>query len=58
MKQTNMKQNKKGGFLPTLLVALSASLLGSVLIGRGVIGAGEGVINCLMHGSVWLVLFL
>ena len=53
-----MKQNKKGGFLPTLLVALSASLLGSVLIGRGVIGAGEGVINCLMHGSVWLVLFL
>ena len=41
-----MKQkNKKCGFLAMILGTLAASLLGSALIGRGVIRADEGVIR-------------
>ena len=46
MKQLKMKQNnKKGGFFPTLLRTLSATILGNVLIGKGVIRAGGGVMK-------------
>ena len=41
----NETKEQKGRFLPLLLGTLAASLLGSVLTGRGVIRAGEGVIR-------------
>ena len=41
----NEAKEQKGGFLPLLLVTLTASVLGSVLTGRGVIRAGEGTIR-------------
>ena len=46
MKQLKMKQkDKKGGFFPTSLGPLTASISGNALSGRGVIRAGEGVIT-------------
>ena len=41
----NEAKEQKRGFLPMLLVTLSASILGNANseIGAGVIGAGEGV---------------
>ena len=36
------KKNKKGAFLPMLLVTLGVSLLGKLLTGKGVMKAGEG----------------
>ena len=41
----NEAKEQKGGFLPLLLVTLTASVLGSVLTGRGVIREGEGTIR-------------
>ena len=41
----NEAKEQKGRFLPAILGTLAASLLGSALIGRGVIRAGEGVIR-------------
>ena len=41
----NEAKEQKGGFLPLLLVTLTASVLGSVLTGRGVIRVGEGTIR-------------
>ena len=41
----NETKEQKGRFFPLLLGTLAASLLGSVLTGRGVIRAGEGVIR-------------
>ena len=38
----NEAKEQKGGFLSMLLGALSASLLGDMLFGKGVIRAGEG----------------
>ena len=37
----NETKEQKGGFVPLLLGTLAASLLGSVLTGKGVIRAGE-----------------
>ena len=36
-----MKQNKKRGFLSMLLVTLGASLLGTLLTGKGIVRAGS-----------------
>ena len=45
-KQLKMKQrNKEGGFLSMLLGTLAASLIGNLLIGKGVIQAGRGTIR-------------
>ena len=41
----NEAKEQKGGFLSMLLGTLAASMLGSALIGRGVIRAGEGTIR-------------
>ena len=41
----NEAKEQKCGFLAMILGTLAASLLGSALIGRGVIRAGEGVIR-------------
>ena len=42
MKQLKMKlKSKKRGFLSMLLSTLGASLLGNMLPGKGVMGAGE-----------------
>ena len=41
----NKTKEQKGGFLPMLLGTLAARLLGSALIGRGVIRAAEGRIR-------------
>ena len=41
----NETKEQKGRFFPLLLGTLAASLLGSVLTGRGVIRAGEGLIR-------------
>ena len=41
----NEAKEQKGGFLGILLGALAASMLGSALIGRGVIRAGKGTIR-------------
>ena len=41
----NEAKQQKGGFLPTLLRTLSATILGNVLIGKGVIRAGGGVMK-------------
>ena len=37
----NETKEQKGGFVPLLLGTLAASLLGSVLTGKGVIRGGE-----------------
>ena len=34
--------NKKGGFLSMLLGTLGASLLGNMLVGKGIVREGEG----------------
>ena len=36
---------QKGGFLSTLLGTLGASLLGSLLAGKGIRRAGEGIVR-------------
>ena len=41
----NEKNQKKWGFLPMLLGALAAGVLGNELAGRGVIRAGEDAIK-------------
>ena len=41
----NETKEQKGGFFPMLLETLAASLLGSVLTGKGVIRTGEGTIR-------------
>ena len=41
----NETKEQTGGFLSMLLGTLGASLLGNMLAGRGVIGAGEGTIR-------------
>ena len=41
----NEKKEQNGGFLPKLLGTLAASLLGSVLPGKGLIRTGEGIIR-------------
>ena len=41
----NEAKEQKGGFLSMLLDALDASLLGSILAGKGVIRAGDRVIT-------------
>ena len=41
----NETKEQKGGFFPMLLGTLAASMLGSVLTGRGVIRAGEETIR-------------
>ena len=38
----NESKEQKGGFLNMLLGTLGASLLGNMLVGKGVIRAGEG----------------
>ena len=38
-------KEKKGGFLSMLLETLAVSLLGSALVGRGVIRADEGTVR-------------
>ena len=35
-----LKNEAKGGFLPMLLIALAASMLGNAFSGRGIIRAG------------------
>ena len=46
MKQFKIKQkNKKEGFLSMLLGMLGAILLGNVLVGKGMNGAGEGFLR-------------
>ena len=40
-----MKQKKKGGFLNMLLGTLGASLLGTLLTGKGFLREGEGTIR-------------
>ena len=41
----NEAKKQKGGFLKVLLGTLGASLLGTMLAGKGVIRAGEGTIR-------------
>ena len=41
----NKSKEQKGGFLTMLLDTLGASLLGNILAGREINGAGEGVIR-------------
>ena len=41
----NESKEQKGGFLSMLLGTLGASLLGNMLVGKGVIRAGEGTIK-------------
>ena len=41
----NEAKEQKGGFLSMLLGTLGASLLGYMLLGKGVIRAGEGIIR-------------
>ena len=41
----NEVKEQKDGFLSMLLGTLGASLLGNMLAGRGLIGAGEGTIR-------------
>ena len=38
----NETKEQKGGFLSMLLGTLGASLLGNVLTGKGIVGAGTG----------------
>ena len=38
----NERKEQKGGFLNMLLGTLGASLLGSLLSGKGIVGAGYG----------------
>ena len=38
----NKTKEQKGGFLGMLLVSLGASLLGNLLIGKGIVRAGSG----------------
>ena len=38
-------EEQKGGFLSMLLGALGTSVLGNMLVGKGVIRAGEGTIR-------------
>ena len=40
----NEAKEQKGGFLSMLLGTLGASLLGNILIGKGINRAGEGVV--------------
>ena len=44
MKQLKMKQKYQKGFLPMLLRTLAASILRSILTGRGVLTASEGTV--------------
>ena len=41
----NYTREQKGGLLPMLLGTLVASISGTALSGRGVIGTGEGIIR-------------
>ena len=41
----NEAKKQRGGFLGKLLSTLGASLLGTVLTGRGVVRAGEGAVR-------------
>ena len=41
----NEAKEQKGGFLSMLLGTLGASLLGNILVGKGINRAGEGVIR-------------
>ena len=41
----NEAKERKGGFLIMLLNTLGASLLGDILVGKGINRAGEGVIR-------------
>ena len=41
----NEGKEQKGGFFGRLLGTLSASLLGNLLTGKGIIRAGEGIIR-------------
>ena len=41
----NEAKERKGGFLIMLLNTLGASLLGNILVGKGINRAGEGVIR-------------
>ena len=45
MKQLKIKEKKKRGFLGMLPAVLGASLLGNLLVGKGVVRAGDGVIR-------------
>ena len=38
-------KEQKGGFLSMLLGTLGASLLGNLLTGKGINGAGEGIVR-------------
>ena len=38
----NEAKERKGGFLSMLLSILGASLLGNILAGKGIVGAGSG----------------
>ena len=40
-----MKLKNKGGFLSMLVGTLGASLLGSLLTGKGMMRAGEGIVR-------------
>ena len=55
LKQSRMKQKKKGEFLDMLLVTLGASLLGNMLAGKGAKGCqgnipGRGTIRTSRRG--------
>ena len=41
----NEAKEQKGGFLGMLLGSLGASLLGNILVGKGINRAGEGIIR-------------
>ena len=41
----NEVKEQKGGFLSMLLGTLGASLLGNLLVGKGIVRAGEGIVR-------------
>ena len=41
----NEAEEQKGGFLSMLLGTLGASLLGNILVGKGINRAGEGIVR-------------
>ena len=53
-KQLIMKQQKKGGFPTKLLGSSAASLLGTLLTGKGIVGTCEGTIKVDTIRAVWM----
>ena len=41
----NDSKEQRGGFLSTLLGTVGASLLGKILVGKGIYRAGEGIVR-------------